>query len=381
MAIVVRIVQLIFFVAPFLSILPANSATAQTQSATATIDSVASPGNDSGSLYYLGTFSSAKDLVPHSGICGAFGLVGRPPVQLPEVSRKASLSHCDTVVNFVAGSPVLGPEDVLSLPYKITQDSKDRIIVADTAIYPSIHIFDFVSRKHSRITGGPGTRLQSPSGLAIDGHDQLYVADAKLGAILVYANGKFRRYIGKRKGEQPFERPAGIAVDPASGHIYVADPPRNVVVMLDANGKILAKFGTSAGGRGPGEFAAPTDVVVRNQELFVLDSRNYRIQVLDLAGNFRASIHPEPMELSTGFSIDNEGRIYLGGPDDTVRVFQRDGRLLFQFGKTGASHGEFKGPTGIWIDRLDRIYVADTGNHRVQTFEWGIKHGTKLPRP
>src|SRR5579864_6970737 len=39
-----------------------------------------------GSIYYLGSFSSAKDLVPASGICGAFGLLGRPPVQLPEVA-------------------------------------------------------------------------------------------------------------------------------------------------------------------------------------------------------------------------------------------------------------------------------------------------------
>ena len=376
-----RLVRLIFTVS-LLAILRISPAIAQSGSAAETAEVVASPSNDLGSLYYLGTFSSAKDLVPRSGICGAFGLVGRPPVPLSEVSGKASPSRCEAVVDAVAGSREFGPDDMLFWPSKITTDSKDRVIVADQARYPSMHIFDFVRRKHTRIAGGPDERLHFPSGLAIDGHDQLYITDAQLGAILVYdPNGKFRRYIGNRKGERLFERPAGIAVDSTSGHIYVTDPPRNMVVMLDADGNILAKFGTSTGGSGPGEFAAPTDVVVRDQKLFVLDSQNYRIEVFDLAGNFRASIHPESMGPSLGFSVDRRGRIYLDGPLDTVQVFQRDGRLLFRFGNTGTGYGEFKGPSAIWTDRLDRVYVADMWNHRVQSFEWRAKHVTKLPHP
>jgi len=157
-----------------------------------------------------------------------------------------------------------------------------------------------------------------------------------------------------------------------------------MVVMLDADGNILARIGSGASGSGAGEFAAPTDVVVRGQELFVLDSQNYRIQVLDLAGHFRGSIHPEYPESigpALAFSVDSEGRIYLDGPLDTVRVFRRDGRLLLRFGETGTGYGQFNRPSGIWIDSSDRIHVADTGNNRVQSLEWGIKHLTKLPHP
>lgn len=376
-----RLVRLILAVS-LVAISWMNPAIAQSGSATGTAEAVVPPGSDFGGLYYLGSFASAKDLVPHSGICGAFGLVGRPPVPLSEVSREASRSRCDIVIDVVAGRREFGPEDMISWPYKIATDSKDRVIVVDRDRYPSIHIFDFAKRKHSLIAGGPGERLQAPSGLAIDGQDQWYVTDAQLGAILVYGpNGKFLRSIGTRKGERLFARPGGIAVDSASGHIYVADPMQNVVVMLDADGNILAKLGTRAGGSGPGEFAAPTDVVVRGQELFVLDSRNNRIQVFDLAGNFRASIRPESMGPSLGFSVDSRSRIYLDGPLNTVQVFQRDGRLLLRFGYAGTGHGQFQEPTGIWTDRLDRIYVADTGNRRVQSFEWGVKHGITLPHP
>jgi hypothetical protein len=373
--VVSRITRFILAVSLFL-VLQISSGAAQVRSA------ADSPGQDIGTLYYLGSFSSARDMVLANGICGAFGLTGRPPVQLSEVNDKALPSFCDTAVNGVVGSRVFGPEDVLSVPYKITTDSKDRIVVADLVGYPSIHIFDFTRRKYSRIAGGPDKRLRSPSGLAIDGHDQLYVTDAQRGAILVYgSNGKFRRYIGNPQGKRLFERPSGIAVDPASGRIFVADTPRNLVAVLNADGHMLSKVGTGTEGGGPGEFAAPTDVVIRDQELFVLDSQNYRIQVFDLAGNFHASIRPETMEPSIGFSVDRAGRIYLIGPQGTVQVFQRDGHLLFRFGSTGSGHGEFIRPTAIWTDRLDRIYVADTGNHRIQSFEWGTKHSAKLPQP
>jgi len=376
-----RLIRLILAVS-LVTVLRMSPAIAQSGSATGTAEAVAPPESDFGGLYYLGSFASAKDLVPHSGICGAFGLVGKPPVPLSEVRRKASRSRCDIVIDVVAGPREFGPEDMISWPYKIATDSKDRVIVVDRDRYPSIHIFDFAKRKHLRIAGGPGERLQVPSGLAIDSQDQFYVTDAQLGAILVYGpNGNFLRSIGTRKGERLFERPTGIAVDPASGHIYVADPQRNTVVILDADGNIMAKLGTRAGGSGPGGFAAPIDVVVRGQELFVLDSRNNRIQVFDLAGNFHTSIHPEFMQPSLGFSVDSRGRIYLDGPLDTVQVFQRDGRLLLRFGYGGNGHGQFKNPTGIWTDRLDRIYVADTDNRRVQSFEWGIQHGIKLPHP
>jgi len=364
----------------FLALQSVSPALAQRRSAAGTREAANLVVTDLGNLYYLGSFSSVQDLVAPSEVCGAFGLTGSSPIQLSEYNEKASLSRCEVVADAVLGRRELDPEERLLQPYKITSDSEGRVIVADES--GTIHIFNFAKRRHSCITGGPGERLQSPAGLAVDWHDRLYITDAQLGAILVYyPNGKFRRYIGNRKRERMFERPAGIAVDKASGHIYVADPPRNIVVMLDADGNILAKIGTGTSGGGSGEFAAPTDVVVQGEELFVLDAQNRRIQVFDLAGHFRASIHPESMGPSVAFSVDSRGRIYLDGPLDTVLVFQRDGQLLYRFGHTGTGSRAKSVVSAIWIDSGDRIFVADKGNNRVDSFQWGVKHRTTLPHP
>jgi hypothetical protein len=36
----------------------------------------------------------------------------------------------------------------------------------------------------------------------------------------------------------------------------------------------------------------------------------------------------------------------------------------------GSGAGQFQLPTGLFIDRSDRIYVADSYNHRVQVFRY-----------
>jgi len=370
---------LVRFIVLVLALQPTGTLLAQSGSPRRSRDASRLLVSESGDLYYLGSFSSVLDLVAPSGICGAFGLRGGTPILLSEYAAKASLSRCEKVVDTALGRRELDPEEKLFQPSKIASDSEGRIMVADNG---TVHIFDFLRRRHSHIPVGPGERLQSPAGLAVDAHDHLYITDAQLGAILVYRPpDKFRRYIGNPSGERMFERPAGIAVDSASGHIYVADPPRNVVVVLDAKGNIIAKIGTGASGSSPAEFAGATDVVVRKEELFVLDARNFRIQVFDLAGHFRESIFPESMGLAVAFSVDSQGRIYVDGPLDTVRLFQRDGRFIDRFGYTGAGSRARSQVSCIWIDSSDRVFVADRGNNQIQSFEWGTRHLRKLLVP
>jgi hypothetical protein len=129
----------------------------------------------------------------------------------------------------VASIIIAGPKDPeprvegLQSPAATATDSSDRVFVADRGA-KTVHIFDFVHGKYGLLEGGKG-HLGIPIALAADGQDNLYVTDELSRTILVYdSTGKFRRTLGKLSEEESyFESPAGIAIDNATGHIYVCD--------------------------------------------------------------------------------------------------------------------------------------------------------------
>lgn len=81
--------------------------------------------------------------------------------------------------------------------------------------------------------------------------------------------------------------------------------------------------------------------------------------LLTIQQNFR-----QPSDVVVG-----NNRVYvLDGVNNRIKVFNLQGAYLFSFGGTGTAKGKFNFPLGIGIDKNDRIYVADSGNHRVQIF-------------
>lgn len=62
-------------------------------------------------------------------------------------------------------------------------------------------------------------------------------------------------------------------------------------------------------------------------------------------------------------------RVYVSDYSaDLVRVLDRQGGALFEFGASGSGDGQFYGPTGV-LATEDAVYVADSGNRRVQKFD------------
>ena len=127
--------------------------------------------------------------------------------------------------------------DALRSPSAVTTDSNHRVFVADPGA-KAVHVFDFIRSKYGRLDGR-GDRLHVPVALAVDGQDNLYVVDQSSRTILVYDSaGKFRRYLGKlRGGESYFDSPTGIAIDRATGRIYVCDRRGHMIFVMDERGK------------------------------------------------------------------------------------------------------------------------------------------------
>jgi sugar lactone lactonase YvrE len=102
---------------------------------------------------------------------------------------------------------------------------------------------------------------------------------------------------------------------------------------------------------------------------------NFRIQFFDRHGTFQGAIGA-PGNTEAGIyrpkaiAIDSEGHIYLvEGEWGLVQVFNRQGQLLYNFGN-GTGFGSFRLPSGLFIDRDDRVYLVDSYNRRVQIFQY-----------
>jgi len=296
-----------------------------------------------------------------------------------EQELKSKRSWWTKVVDFIAG-----PAEIhrMERPYGVATDSQGRIIVTDPGAH-AVHIFDFDKRKYRRLEGGKED-FKSPIGVAVDDHDNIYVSDSELGKIFVFdARGKFRRYFGNVKGEGYFKRPTGLAIDSAAKRLYLTDTLKDAVYTLDLDGNILGSFGKR--GDGDGEFNFPTEIAARGNELMVVDAMNFRVQIFDRNGAFRAKFGQFGgvtgyMFRSKGMAFDSEGDIYLADAYlDVVQVFDRTGNLLYFFGQPGNGAMEFELPTGVHIDRGDEVYVVDSLNQRVEIFRYTAARAA--PRP
>jgi DNA-binding beta-propeller fold protein YncE len=145
--------------------------------------------------------------------------------------------------------------------------------------------------------------------------------------------------------------PDGIAVHDSSGAVYVADVVNHRIGRFGAAGALLTPMGAS--GTAEGQFSFPRGVAVDQTtgDLYVVDSSNQRIQVFDSSGTFL--------------------RAWGWGVDDGAAALQTCTSGC-QAGTVGSQDGRFSTPEGIALnDAGDRVYVADTNNHRVQEFTTG----------
>ena len=279
------------------------------------------------------------------------------------------------LVDVIVGEP---DHPHLVRPYSIAVDSRGRAIVTDPGAN-GIHIFDFENHKYKFIERRDKGRepMRTPQCVAVDAQDNIYVSDSEAGKIFVFdPGGKFRRTIGSLKGgEGYFKRPTGIAVDSAAKRIYVTDTLRDKIFVLDMDGAVLQSIGRR--GNGEVEFNLPTEVLVRDQNLFVVDAMNFRVQFLNRSGS------DSNRSRATGRLAADRCSVPRGSasiPRDIFTSWMVCGEWCrFSTGREGFSItsaargtgiGEFQLPAGLFIDHDDRIFVVDSFNRRIQVFRY-----------
>lgn len=299
----------------------------------------------------------------------------------PAHSRAAATlpSHTGSVRNHVM-TYMYGRSSVIHSPMHVTTDSQHRLVVSDPKA-SAVHILDRNGKTSMRLITGKGYRVHEPAGIAIDSVDNVYVADSDLGMIVEFdSSGNFVRYLGSHQGEPEYARPHGLAMDAGKQHLFLADSPRNLVIEIDLAGREVRRAGKNRDGTGTVEFEEPTDIAVTHGRIYVLDRMGSRVQVLDMNLNLESKFDlprgQDPrQDRENGLSADVDGNVYVSSHrQSTVRVYNPGGHLVASFGQSGTRVGEFAAPGGLWVDSANRLYVADSGNGRVQLFQLAASH-------
>lgn len=228
-------------------------------------------------------------------------------------------------------------------------------------------------------------RFQKPRALAVDKNDRVYIVDMTARIQVFDADGNFIR-----SWQTPIHdngRPTGMSID-RDGNLAVADTHYFEVLFYSPEGELLRKFGPDHG-PGPGQFGLVTDVVEDSQGNYYVSEYGEldRIQKFDHDGKFllQWGQHGEgPSEFSRpqGLEVDDQDRVWVAdSANHRIQVFDSQGKLLFMWGTEGTALGQLSYPYNLALDGQGHVYVVEMGNGRVQKFTldgkslgaWGIQ--------
>ncbi len=260
---------------------------------------------------------------------------------------------------------------VLQRPQGGVTDTAGRVYVTDVS-RGAVYVFDEVAgRLKVWEMAGPDQRFQTPLGIAVVEDRRVLVADGDLAKVIVLdAQGRPVDSFG----EGVLQRPVGLAYDPTTSRVFVADRQAHDVKVFDVQGRLLEIWGRL--GVGAGEFNAPTYLTFAYDRLYVTDTFNSRIQIFDTAGRFLYSVGRRGLYLGDlprpkGVAVDRDRNLYVvESYYDHLLVFNEQGEFLLPIGGTGNGIGEFYLPAGVWTDHRNWVYVADAFNGRVVVFEY-----------
>lgn len=301
---------------------------------------------------------------------------------------------------FVNGN---GTAASLNLPASVAVDAAGNVFVADTGN----HAIRRISRSGAVATlagnGEPGfaegsgsaARFNAPSGIAIDGVGNLYVADSNnnrirkvtpAGEVTTFAGSGAEGFANGTGAGASFSAPSAIAID-GSGNLYVSDSGNDSVRKLTAAGGV-----TTLAGIGPittaAQFAAQgfnnvQEIAVGAAGTVYVNAHcgfvtTFRLCLLAIAPDGVVTKHPTDPHWAArffpfgGLAVDAAANVYAGYKNTLVKLTPAGVQTLL-LGDEAADPvtapravDRFNGPRGIALDSFGNLVVADTGNSVVK---------------
>lgn len=242
--------------------------------------------------------------------------------------------------------------------------------------------------------------LEKAVDFCFDQSGRFYIADQGKHCILVLnPAGELIQHIGKLPAQNFFlSNPRAVAVD-KKGNIYVTSQNRIIKIFPKLQkSEILFT-----------DLDEPTGVLLDRQgNIYITDRDHERKRKFNASCNLLNSIN-----IKGDLALDKKGNVYLGnssyiiklksdfteerrfvssrqltlynqgpltvGEDgriymldqilNQVKCFSPDGKLMFNFAKSGNGLGELFNPKGIAMDKKGNVIIVNTGNHCLDFFD------------
>ena len=155
----------------------------------------------------------------------------------------------------------------------------------------------------------------------------------------------------------------------------------HLVYKFSPNGKVLMTLGKKGGGVDPDYFYQPNDVLVTKKgDIYVACGHGQgKSEILKFSKDGtlikrwgQTGKGPGEFDQPHALAMDSKGRLFIGDRNNNrIQIFDQDGKFL-------AEWPQFSRPSGIYIDRHDVIYVADSESESVTRNHDGWKRGIRI---
>jgi streptogramin lyase len=233
----------------------------------------------------------------------------------------------------------------------------------------------------------------STAGVSVDRNGNIWVAErcgantcagSSLDPILEFSpSGKLLTSFGAGI----FVFPHGITAD-KDGNVWVTDGQGaagkgHQVFKFSPTGKILITLGKpGVAGDGPDTFNMPSAVAVApDGNIFVADGHggnsNARIVKFSKNGKFvmtwgKKGSAPGEFNIPHALAFDSRGRLFVGDRgNNRIQIFDQQGHFLDQW-------SQFSRPSGVFIDKKDVLYVADSESGSVAPDHGAWRRGIRV---
>ena len=357
---------------------------------------------DSQNNYYVtDEFNNRVQVFDQSGVyLRSFGAFGDGPGQfrLPQGIAIDALDRvyvADTFNHRVqvlssTGSPlaslgqpceqVLTHLEAMCFPRGVAFDADGNLYVADTFNH---RVKKYDASLAFEYNHGSAAHMLYPNAVRPQAEDVFYVTDTGNSRVVRTGPGSAHQVVlgAPRSGNGHFSGPSGMVVG-FGNRVYVADTYNHRIQVLDANGNLLGKWGANGGAGGAaggglldGQFLLPQQLNVDSDwNIYVADLGNRRVQVFDKDGSHLRNIQPlaggQPLFASpTGVAVDRAGNVYVSDllPSIVYRIDAVSGAVSV-VGSAGTAQGQFRQPSQLAVDTDGNLFVADMRNGRIQKF-------------